>query len=162
MPAKSQSRSKNDAGHGSRGFTLVELLAVMLILTILLALVVGASRMIFQDVEREETLGTMRVIMSAISQYYETSDPKAYPYPDDSGGSKNDWVKMLASNAEARKQIAGLGKSVWDPSKAAYFLDAWGNEIRYYRSAGLGGAPGLRSGGPDGKLLTTDDVRSDE
>jgi len=138
----------------SGGFTLIELLAVMLILTILLTLVVGVAKMVTRDVNREDTSNTMKIIMSAISEYYESTGS----YPSGDG-----WVSQLTTNARSRKQIAQLGNEAWDPSKHDAFLDSWGNDIEYSRTGGLAGAPGLTSGGPDGKIETREDnVRSNE
>ena len=152
MPVTPETRDVTAGRSG--GFTLIELLAVMLILTILMGLVIGASKLLFSDIKREETSATMKIIMSAITEYYEAT--KSYP-------SAEGWVSQLTSNARSRKIIAQLGNNAWDPSKHDAFLDAWGNDIEYSPTGGLAGAPGLTSGGPDGNIETREDnVRSNE
>ena len=132
----------------SGGFTLVELLAVMLILGILMALVLGASKLIFKDVYVEETKSNMAVIMTAIKAYRKATGS----YPSQSG-----WVGQLAGNAESKKFIAKLGENVWKTTSTGEFLDAWGNAIKYSPTGGLAGAPGLTSAGPDGDHGTEED-----
>ena len=132
----------------SSGFTLVELLAVMLILAILMTLVVGASRLIFSDVYVNETKSSMQIIMAAITEYREV----AGKYPTASG-----WVSQLAATAKSRALIGNLGENVWSATNNDEFRDAWGNAIHYSPSGGLAGAPGLTSGGPDGEIDTKED-----
>ncbi|MCP4374559.1 MAG: prepilin-type N-terminal cleavage/methylation domain-containing protein [bacterium] len=124
------------------GFTLVELLAVMLILTVLLTLVVGGARLVTAHVYAEETKSSMKIIMSAISEYTQST------------GSTPGSLGNLEGNSGAKELISKLGKKAWDGSK---FFDAWGNEIVYSSNGGLGGGPGLTSGGPDGDTSTDED-----
>jgi prepilin-type N-terminal cleavage/methylation domain-containing protein len=124
------------------GFTLVELLAVMLILTVLMTLVVGGSKLIFAYVYTEQTKSNMKIIMSAISEYQQ------------SVGTVPASLSDLKSNPAAREQIEKLGEDVWDGTD---FFDAWGKEIIYSATGGLAGAPGLTSGGPDGDTSTSED-----
>jgi len=132
----------------SGGFTLVELLAVMLILAILMTLVVGASRLIFADVYVKETKNNMAIIMSAIKEYRNATGN----YPNQQG-----WVGHLTGNPASRKLIGKLGENVWSTTNTDEFRDAWGNAIEYSPSGGLAGAPGLTSAGPDGDPDTEED-----
>ena len=139
--------SRNHAVRSS-GFTLIELLAVMLILAILMTLVVGASKLIFDDVDVKETKNNMAIIMAAIKEYRRTVG--SYPI-------ENGWVVALTGNPASRKLIGKLGENVWSTENADKFLDAWGNAIEYSPNGGLAGAPGLTSGGPDGDTNSDQD-----
>ena len=141
--------STTNRAAGSSGFTLVELLAVMLILAILMTLVIGASKLIFSDVYVEETKAHMKVIMAAIRVY---RDAKGQ-YPS----SQATLVSDLTSVAKSRSLIGNLGENVWSPSNKDEFLDAWGKPIKYSPSGGLAGTPGLTSAGPDGDIATEED-----
>ena len=141
--------SRNHAVRSS-GFTLIELLAVMLILAILMTLVVGASKLIFADVDVKETKNNMAIIMAAIKEYRRATG--AYP-------SENGWVGALTGSDApvSRKLIGKLGENVWSTTNADKFLDAWGNAIEYSLNGGLAGGPGLTSGGPDGDTSSDQD-----
>lgn len=133
----------------SGGFTLVELLAVMLILAILMTLVIGASKLIFSNVYIDETKGNMKVIMAAITQYREVKGK----YPP----SQATLVSELITVPKARTLIGNLGENVWHPENKDEFRDSWGNAIVYSRTGGLAGTPGLTSAGPDGDIDTEED-----
>ena len=130
------------------GFTLVELLAVMLILAILMTLAGGTLWRIFRDVRVEETKNNMQIIMAAITEYRRVKPE----YPIASA-----WVSQLAATAESRALIGDLGENVWSAANNDEFRDAWGNAIAYSPSGGPAGAPGLTSGGPDGEIDTKED-----
>jgi len=136
----------------TRGFTLVELLAVMLILAILMTLVIGASKLLFNKIYIDETKTSMKIIMTSLSEYYESTGD----YPTQ-GASNQGWIDQLVNNDRARAQITKLDKKVWSPENNKQFRDAWENPIVYKRSGGLAGAPGLISPGPDGDISTEDD-----
>ena len=141
------STTKNHAVRSS-GFTLVELLAVMLILAILMTLVIGASKIIFTYVYVDETKNNMKIIMAAITMYRETQ-------VDDLTNAN--LVDKLKAAPECKDLIGNLGKNVWSTANPNTFRDAWGNAIRYEPSGGLAGTPGLTSPGPDGDINTTED-----
>ncbi|MDP6045375.1 MAG: type II secretion system protein GspG [Phycisphaerae bacterium] len=133
----------------TRGFTLVELLAVMLILTVLMTLVAGAAWLLFNDVYVDETKNTMNIAMTAITEYYQVN--KAYP------NSGDGWVTQLLTVPKSRALLAKFDKNIWSPTDNTHLKDAWGNPIKYLQSGGLAGAPGLISGGPDGDTDTEED-----
>ena len=146
MPGTSTNRAVR-----SRGFTLIELLAVMLILAILMTLIIGVSKLIFTHVYTNETKNNMKIIMAAITEYHKVKTE----YP-----TKNGWVTNLANVAESRALLIKLDENVWNRGSATKFHDSWGNEIEYYPTGGLAGAPGLTSPGPDGDINTeADNVR---
>ena len=131
------------------GFTLVELLAVMLILAVLMTLVLGASRLLFSSVYVDETKNTMNITMTAITEYYQVQ--KAYPA---AGGN---WVQLLITVPKSKALISKFDEKVWSVTDSNEIKDAWGNPIKYSPSGGLAGAPELISGGPDGDTATEED-----
>jgi prepilin-type N-terminal cleavage/methylation domain-containing protein len=158
MPITTRTSANRNAR--SRGFTLIELLAVMAILAILMTLVVGATTLIYNRVNINETKSTMKILMVAVREYQ-----KAKAKDDAAGGNNyadlNDgnWVGELASKPESRKLIEKLPQKVWSDDKENEFHDAWGAKIEFDPSGGLAGAPGLKSGGRDEEIGTDDDVR---
>ena len=149
-----QGTSGNHAAR-SNGFTLIELLAVMLILGILITLVVGSARIIFVKVYTEETKTSMKIIMTAVREYYKAKAARPEDnYPD---LSNSNWVNELAKAKESRVLIGKLAETVWSADNKTEFRDAWGNKIKYEPEGGRAGAPGLISGGPDGDTTTKDD-----
>lgn len=138
---------------GSKAFTLIELLAVMMILGILMALVIGVAKYITRSSDIESTRSNMSIIMAAIREYRQDADK----YPT----SQADLVAELKSVEMSRKQIDKLAKYVWSADNTE-FLDAWGQPIVYSPTGGRAGAPGLTSPGPDGDIDTKEDnVRFD-
>jgi prepilin-type N-terminal cleavage/methylation domain-containing protein len=131
------------------GFTLVELLAVMLILGILMTLVIGVTWLIFRDTKIVETKTNMKIIMTAIMEYRKANG--SFPT------GQSTLVSDLKSVAESKSQIAKLGKETWDPADTTSFRDSWGNAIVYSPIGGLGGGPKLTSPGPDGDINTEED-----
>ena len=129
------------------GFTLVELLAVMLVLAIVTALVIWNSRPT-DGVLAKTTKANMQIIMTAILEYRQARED----YPPRAG-----WVSELADTAESGKVIAQLGDNTWNATDNKEFLDAWGNAIAYTPDGGLGGSPSLTSAGPDGDIDTEGD-----
>ena len=136
----------------SGGFTLIELLAVMLILGILMTLIIGATKMIFEKVYTDETKANMTIIMVAVRKYQEVQQDKEYD-----GLTASNWVDQLKKAPESKALIKNLPESVWSVDKKSQFRDAWGNKMEFKPTGGLGGAPGLVSSGPDGDSSTKDD-----
>jgi prepilin-type N-terminal cleavage/methylation domain-containing protein len=124
-------------------FTLVEMLAVVLVIGILVAIIVGVAGNVIQRANREKTKQTMRVISNAISAYYDEN--KAYP-PD---------LATLASSAKAAAILSAL-------PPGPPFMDGFGTAMQYYPSGGAGNCPYLESAGPDGSFTAAaDNIRSD-
>lgn len=132
------------------GFTMIEMLAVLMILTILVALAVGVGEHIIDDAKRQETMATQRVVMEALKAYYDTVTPKDYP-PNETDDS-DDCSQVMAA-LEGNRAAGTLVKSL--PSKAyaggdSSLLDGYLTAMRYRKSKGLGGGPLLVSAGKDG------------
>ncbi|MBT3202080.1 MAG: type II secretion system protein [Phycisphaerales bacterium] len=134
------------------GFTLIELLAVMLIIGILMTLVVGVVKKVTENAAIKETQTHMTVMMTAIKEYQQVQQANGYPQL-----TSGNWVSRLAAETESREIINSLPNNVWSPDRPTEFRDSWNNKIAYSPTGGLGGTPGLTSGGPDGDTSTTDD-----
>jgi len=144
-------------GRSGAAFTLVELLAVMLILAILVGLVVGVTRYAMARADRIRTIAVMDVVLDAIQAYYD--DTKEYPAS----------LLSLVTNEAAKKLLVNLDSETFvkdDPAtnenESASIKDAYGNGIDYDEGGGLGGCPVLISAGPDGNFGNKDDIRSDK
>ena len=131
---------------GRGAFTLVEMLAVILVIGIIVAVVVGVAGIAIAKAAGAETRQTMTAVMGAIQAYYDARG--AYP------GSLGD----LRACPQSRKRLGGLDKVM----KGTRFLDGFEQPMRYYSSGGAGGAPYLESAGRDGDFASKDDnIRSD-
>lgn len=131
------------------GFTLVEMLTVLLILAIILGLVVGISKKLMEEAARKQTEATQSVLMDAVMRYKQIN------------GSTPGGLGDLLSGPEAVKQIVGtLSSEVFTSAAAA--KDGWGADMVYQPAGGAGGTPVIISGGPDRNTGTADDnIRSD-
>jgi len=115
-----------------RGFTLVELLTVMLILGVLVVLVVGAARGILQHAARIETEQTLRAIEAGLSKYYD--DWHTFPWYEDLNHP------LMGKVAEEYRPLgaADLAANKGDPAAACLYASLGGEERRgpYYTGSG--------------------------
>ncbi len=174
-------RSGRRTGGSGGGFTLVELLAVILVLGIVVAMVVGVSGLVMRKAATERTKQWMGVIRNAWDEYYQATD--AYPKYADEGDTGEDYKSNNADlfgllmgptswgsgdvgarrKAEARRMLDGL------PADATrvidgnwHFIDGFGNIMWYHSTGGAAGQPFLESAGADMNHETTsDNIRSD-
>jgi len=137
------------------GFTLMEMLAVILILAILLALVVGVSRYIIDKAAESETQAIQSIVIDAVILY--KSKTGVLPADD---GSCAVLMTKLAEVPECRKKVGELPPKAWSKSGSP-LNDGWHRAMRFQQSGGIGGAPVLISAGSDGGFGTADDIRSD-
>ena len=163
--------------HQGRGFTLIEMIIVVMVIAILVGVVIGVSKMIAARAANEKTRMYMETISLAIETYYEST--KDYPYqetdipetPDDWRWTSRDWhafmrnkklYQQLIAVPSAQKRLAALPE---DAVRNIYgenvFIDGFEMFLDYFRSGGVGGSPVLISAGPDRTFDTEDDIRSD-
>lgn len=159
-------------------FTLIELMVVIFIIGVLVALVVGVGRYVYDEAGRKETQTILATVEGAIDAYREIVGTD----PEDSittGGGDLQSIQALvfqlrAEEAEtqtlARKIQNACGPILLELPSDSYAIgaggqrtirDAFGNELVYDEDAGFGGRPLLVSPGPDGAPDTEDDIRSD-
>ena len=153
--------------HPRRGFTIIELLAVIVILGILTALTVSVGMYLKQDSARKATVATLDILSAAIAAYAEETG--AVPAGDP--GAATNTTSDIAYAAEAHKRSASLRAQLEGvrssrerianlPQEATprfgqyanAFVDGFEMVIDYLPSGGMGGATLLISAGPDGKF----------
>lgn len=152
--------------HRTKGFTLVEMLMVVVILGVLLAIIVGVTATVQKKGNIEQTKTNMRAILAALGAYYDIyrdypvdSNP-SYPlaYMLAGAGCPGKCKDKLATGMpfDAIYYISGSTPS-WS------FLDGFGRAMTYAKSSAKGGGPLLTSPGPDGDPNTAaDNIYSDD
>jgi len=158
-------RSDNPtASRPRRGFTMVELMAAIVIVSILAALTISVSVYLRQDSARKVTVATLDILSTAIEAYREEkgsvpaenspTNPTGNELAQATARSKNLYTQLFQVKSSADR-LANLPKEANGENRknpASMFYDGFGNPIDYQSFGGLGGAPLLRSAGPDGKF----------
>ena len=67
----SRPQDRTGSGRPPRGFTLIEVLVVILVLAILVALVVGTGKTVMIEIGRRKTAVTLDIVMNAVKAYQE-------------------------------------------------------------------------------------------
>jgi prepilin-type N-terminal cleavage/methylation domain-containing protein len=158
--------------HASRrGFSLVELLIVLVLLGALLALVVHLAR--GSDVKRKLTRVQQFQLTIAIQEhfgrlgFYPPSEGSA-PTPQSIARRSSGLVDALYTDTNVAYMLDDLPKGTIigrSGSNPGMVYDAFGNPMDYQVEGGTGGTPVLISGGADGYIggdHAKDDIRSDE
>jgi len=168
-------------GHPGRacgGFTLIELMVAIFIISILIALVIGVGKYVYDESARRETESMQAIAMNAVEAFYgivgeyppdSISTPPAEGLAallyclrgGDEGGIED--LKLPESTCIRIKEVCGqiLLEIPSDYFDGTTIKDAWGKQMDYKADGGLGGKPVLISPGPDGDMNTEDDIRSD-
>ena len=135
-----------------RGFTLVEMLVVIMIIGVIAAISVGIYGAVAQRGDAAKTKADMEVVLAAI-----------YAYRDEMGDLPGNLGSLWGSE-DARARLSRLDRDVFTRTsgQGVKLKDRFGNELVYRARGGRGGSVLLVSKGPDGKLDTEDDIRSDE
>ena len=129
-------------------FTLVEMLAVILVIGIIVAVVVGVAGNAIAKAAEAETRQTMTAVWGAIQAYHDAKG--VYPGPS--------LFTELRDCPQSKKRLAGLDKVI----RGTGFIDGFEQSIRYHTTGGAGGTPYLVSAGRDGDFDSLDDnIRSD-
>lgn len=133
-----------------RGFTLVEILVVIVIITILAAAMMGIGKGIMEKAKRNTTETTLQVLNSALQEYYDQR--KFYPTCDP--GQLYQELDSLPSCREILERL---------PDKATglnqRLLDGWETPLDYV-NPNDGNFPSVISAGSDGDFKTADDIFS--
>ena len=166
-------------------FTLVELMVVIFIISILVALVIGVGKYVYDEAARRETESIQAIVMNAVETFHDIAGiyPPSGPFPGmepplDKGGiigliyqfkggtvpggvdSSNDKVRERIKEA-CGPIILELPPDVLRASDNNIY-DGFGNPMDYDDDGGLGGKPVLISPGADEDINTEEDnLRSD-
>jgi prepilin-type N-terminal cleavage/methylation domain-containing protein len=164
-----------------RGFTLVELLLVMFVMSVLVALVVGVGSYVIEQERKEETIAWQNRYLAALEAYrnvttfYPPTDANLAPTVTPAKDAKYDFsMLLLLSYLQGSRAGDNLMKTKINAATKSYMgegnpqtTDAYGNSMRYYADKGVGGKPLILSAGPDGDFgatitsKRTDNIRSD-
>jgi prepilin-type N-terminal cleavage/methylation domain-containing protein len=136
-----------------RGFTMIELMVVVMIIVILAGIGVYVGRMVLLESEKKATTATMAIALSAIQRYDEKVNTNRFP----PSGSN---FYLLLENKNAAQIVMSISEEdrLLNDDKLL-ILDAWGNEMRYNRD-GPAGSRQIESSGPDGISDNSDDYNS--
>jgi prepilin-type N-terminal cleavage/methylation domain-containing protein len=159
----------------SRGFTLVEMLAVLAIISVLMGLTVGAVFLAQRHARRKNTEIEINNLKMSLSQY--NTDYRDYP----DGDGRLDGPNIFASS-EALYEALTTSKGKYGPyitdtsalrptdqnnNGKPEITDYFGTPIRYthsrYYTANVDGPEGeylIESAGPDREFGTEDDIKS--
>lgn len=137
-------------------FTMVEMLAVLMILTILVALAVGVGVIVMAETKRKQTIATQQVVMEALQAYHDNNNK----YPDEDTDGSDDCSEVmtkLLGDVDGKVFVKGLSSEAYVSGINTPLLDAYGAAMRYRRNGGLGGGPVLISAGKDSEFGFGDD-----
>ncbi len=135
-----------------RGFTLVEMLAVMAMIALLVGLVLYAARGALQKADIAATQTILQKHMGALDEW--RVQKGAYPVLN----------QDISTDAGYTNAVTGVAQYLAADDRK--FVDTWGSGVRYVRS-GNGFAAYVYSVGPDGVDQTnppvspSDDIRID-
>jgi prepilin-type N-terminal cleavage/methylation domain-containing protein len=153
------------------GFTLLEILTVLAVISILLGLMVVAIAKTKGDAEADKTAATISKIKMALTVYESRfgecpagpgNHAATWPAPYDPAG-----VELDAWFLEHVPKAREFSKSEKDPSDPAYFVDAWGRRLRYRKSGPKSclvwsaGKDGVDQIGTGNRPRAGDDISSD-
>ena len=132
-----------------RGFTLVELLAVMATMTILAGIVVGVVALATRKIAEANTRTEMEQIKALLEEY--RLEYGEYPRPIK---TDEDREMTLSSFGVLTNYLDEIGANPEDVD----FIDEWGSNFRYGRKADAKLQYRLRSPGRDATVDTGDDI----
>jgi prepilin-type N-terminal cleavage/methylation domain-containing protein len=156
------------------GFTLVELLLVMFILSVLVGMVVGVSWYVIEMGRKKETLSRQKNLIGAIEGFRKVTGHVPGDLlgegitfePDSPQPTKSNPAEIMSRLVYVLQTGSPTQNTNPDTTTAIYkatspFLgesggdmktDSWGNSMLYIKDGGVGGKPVIVSAGPDGKF----------
>ncbi len=172
MTTTHKTRAARPGRHSRWGFTLVELLMVMFILSVLVGLVVGVSWYVIETGRRKETIITQKKLLAAIDAYRKVTGrvpddltDKVYYDPDSSISYKYNPQEVMGrllnvlttgtydnTYPDVNSAIYKATHPFLGESSVNLTTDAYGNSMVYLKDGGMGGTPAIVSAGPDGKF----------
>lgn len=144
------------------GFTLIELMAVIVIIGILAGLVLGLSRFATQRAAESRTRAELQLIRNALEEYrlhFGRYPAVYYGEPNQATGTSGDWddFMMAISDAELTRAIQDLEEL---RPRSAPFTDPWGIEYVYMPEGRF--SYDLFSHGPSGPNANGEDRTYDQ
>jgi len=164
MRAKHSKHGVSQGKRVRRGFTLVELMLVMFILSVLVSLVVGVSWYVIEQSRKTETLDTQRRLMAVVDAYRKvTNKLPYYRTPGDRDYNPNgtsyqkdpdEHMKRLMEVLEGKYNTTVANdstiKAMLGETANSMTSDAYGKSMIFLSDKGVGGNPVIISAGPDG------------
>lgn len=144
-----------------RGFTLVEMLVVLIILAVGTALMVGVAEDVRRHSRNETTRNVQAILVRALMAY--KSSYGDYPPGDGDAGSSAVLLGCLQNCPRTQSELARLPKQTirYDAKGRQMIVDGFGREMHYSRFGGLAAKnPLLYSTGQDPDDPTDDITES--
>ena len=134
---------------------MIELMIVLMILSLLVAMVVGIGNYVAEEQYRKQTRGYQVIILGAIQRYTQITGgaPSAGESGEDASPPIQSLARDLASQPEVVDLLTKLPKSVYSKTVGGgTFSDAYGQEMDWDPRGSMGEGPLLVSAGADGKF----------
>ena len=135
-----QSAILNHQPHLREGFTLVELLVVMLILSVCFALIVGISTNVVRNSKDDETRYIQEIVLAGLQAYHDKN--KTWPPENpDTPRSTTTMLRALQGDNDSREKLKMLPRLAIRRNDAGrpVLMDGYGYPMEYFRTGGLGG-----------------------
>ncbi len=134
-----------------RGFTMIELMIVLMILSILVAMVVGIGNYVAEEQNRKQTRVYQEIILGAIDRYTHIHGSAPGGSGSDVSARIRDLARDLAKDPDCAEILTKLPKSAYSKTVGGgTFSDAYGQELDWYPAGSMGNGPLLVSAGADG------------
>ena len=157
------------AARSRRGFTLIELMAVIVIIAILVALIFSVGLYLRHDSGNKVTLATLDILSVAIEAFHaetgkmpEEANVSGAATEIEAAITRSKYLgAQLLSARSSNERLIHLPQDAirshptngkLEPSQFLCFQDGFERPIDYRKEKGMGGAPMLISAGPDGKF----------